>query len=65
MQKQDEKDLVVFYDSKAHADYSIARAARGGRRRADGAREAYGQALQEDLSPTIRRTCAWDCSRSG
>jgi len=49
LRKQDQKDLVVFYDSKAMAEYSIAVLLEGAGD-TDGAREAYGQALQEDLS---------------
>jgi tetratricopeptide (TPR) repeat protein len=47
--KQDQKELVVLYDSKAMTDYSIATLLEGAGD-TDGAREAYGQALQEDLS---------------
>jgi len=49
MRKKDEKDLVIFYNSKALAEYSIGVLMEG----ADSvtaAREAYGRALQEDLS---------------
>lgn len=49
LRNQDQKDLVVFYDSKAQVEYSIATLLEG----ADdiqGAHEAYGEALQEDLS---------------
>jgi tetratricopeptide (TPR) repeat protein len=49
LQKKDEKDLVIFYNSKALAEYSIGVLMEG----ADNptaAREAYGRALQEDLS---------------
>jgi tetratricopeptide (TPR) repeat protein len=49
MRKKDQKDLVVFYNSKALAEYSIGVLLEG----ADstkGAREAYGRALQEDLA---------------
>jgi tetratricopeptide (TPR) repeat protein len=49
LRQQDQKDLVVFYDSKALAEYSIAVLLEG-EGNTDGAREAYGQALQEDLS---------------
>ena len=49
MRKRDEKDLVVFYDSKALAEYSIAVLLEGAGD-TDGARDAYGQALQEDLA---------------
>jgi tetratricopeptide (TPR) repeat protein len=47
--KDDEKDLVVFYDSKAQAEFSIGVLLEGNGDVA-GAREAYGRALQEDLS---------------
>jgi tetratricopeptide (TPR) repeat protein len=47
--KDDEKDLVVFYDSKAQAEFSIGVLLEGNGD-ANGAREAYGRALQEDLS---------------
>lgn len=47
--KLDEKELVVFYESKANTDYSIGVLLEGNGDVA-GAREAYGQALQEDLS---------------
>jgi tetratricopeptide (TPR) repeat protein len=49
LRKQDQKDLVVFYDSKAQAEYSIGVLLEGNGN-TDGAREAYGRALQEDLS---------------
>ena len=49
MRKQDQKDLVVFYNSKALAEYSIA-VLREGADDPTGARDAYGRALQEDLS---------------
>lgn len=49
LRKQDQKDLVVFYNSKALAEYSIAVLLEGADNPA-GAREAYGRALQEDLS---------------
>jgi len=49
MRKKDDKDLVVFYNSKALAEYSIAVLLEGAENFA-GAREAYGRALQEDLS---------------
>lgn len=48
-QKQDEKELVIFYESKANTDYSIGVLLEGAGD-VPGAREAYGQALQEDLS---------------
>jgi tetratricopeptide (TPR) repeat protein len=47
--KDDQKDLVVFYDSKAQAEYSVGVLLEGAGN-VDGAREAYGRALQEDLS---------------
>ena len=49
MRKKDEKDLVVFYNSKALAEYSIGVLLEGAEN-FTGAREAYGRALQEDLS---------------
>jgi len=49
MRKRDDKDLVVFYNSKALAEYSIAVLLEGAEN-FTGAREAYGRALQEDLS---------------
>jgi tetratricopeptide (TPR) repeat protein len=49
LRTQDQKDLIVFYDSKALAEYSIG-VLREGAGSADSAREAYGRALQEDLS---------------
>lgn len=49
MRKKDEKDLVVFYNSKALAEYSIG-VLQEGAENFGGAREAYGRALQEDLS---------------
>jgi tetratricopeptide (TPR) repeat protein len=49
MRTQDEKDLVVFYDSKALAEFSVGVLLEG-KGDTDGAREAYGQALQEDLA---------------
>jgi tetratricopeptide (TPR) repeat protein len=49
LRKQDQKDLVVLYDSKAAAEFSIGVLLEGTGDVA-GAREAYGQALQEDLS---------------
>jgi tetratricopeptide (TPR) repeat protein len=48
-QKDDQKELVVFYDSKAQAEFSIGMLLEG-QGDAKGAREAYGRALQEDLS---------------
>lgn len=49
MRKKDEKDLVVFYNSKALAEFSIGVLLEGADS-ANAAREAYGRALQEDLS---------------
>jgi len=49
LRKKDQKDLVIFYDSKAQAEFSTAVLYEGaGMTRA--AREAYGRALQEDLA---------------
>jgi tetratricopeptide (TPR) repeat protein len=47
--KNDQKDLVVFYNSNALSEYTAAVLLEG-RGDASGAREAYGRALQEDLS---------------
>lgn len=49
LRRKDEKDLVVFYNSKALAEYSIGVLQEGAENFA-AAREAYGRALQEDLS---------------
>ena len=49
LRKKDDKDLVTFYNSKALAEYSIAVLLESSDNVA-GAREAYGRALQEDLS---------------
>ena len=49
MRTRDDKELVVFYDSKALAEYSIAVLLEGAGDVA-GAQQAYGEALQEDLS---------------
>ena len=49
MQKRDQKDLVIFYNSKALAEYSSAVLLEGADSAAS-AREAYGRALQEDLA---------------
>jgi tetratricopeptide (TPR) repeat protein len=49
LRKQDQKELVVLYDSKAMTEFSIATLLEGAGD-TDGAREAYGEALQEDLS---------------
>jgi Tfp pilus assembly protein PilF len=48
-QKKDEKQLVVLYDSKAMAEYSIGVLLEGAGN-ASAAREAFGRALQEDLA---------------
>ena len=48
-QQKDEKKLVVLYDSKAVAEYSVGVLLEGAGD-AIAAREAYGRALQEDLS---------------
>lgn len=49
LRKKDEKDLVVFYDSKAQVEFSTAVLLEGAGRR-DEARAAYGRALEEDLA---------------
>jgi Putative Zn-dependent protease, contains TPR repeats len=49
MRDKDKKDLVVFYNSKALAEYSIAVLLEGAEN-FPAAREAYGRALQEDLA---------------
>jgi tetratricopeptide (TPR) repeat protein len=49
MRKKDQKDLVLFYNSKALVEYSIA-VLREGAANTSAAREAYGRALQEDLA---------------
>lgn len=49
LRKKDEKDLVIFYDSKAQAEYSKAVLLEGAGNTA-AAREAYSQALTEDLA---------------
>jgi tetratricopeptide (TPR) repeat protein len=49
MRKRDQKDLVIFYDSKALTEYSIAVLQEGAGDGA-GARESYGRSLQEDLA---------------
>jgi tetratricopeptide (TPR) repeat protein len=49
LRKQDQKELVVLYDSKAMTEYSIAVLLEGAGN-VDGARDAYGEALQEDLA---------------
>ena len=48
-QKKDEKQLVVLYDSKAMAEYSIGVLLEGAGN-ASAARDAFGRALQEDLA---------------
>ena len=49
MRKKDEKELVYFYDSKAIFEYSLGRTYYQ-MEQYDRAREAYGRALEEDLS---------------
>jgi Tfp pilus assembly protein PilF len=49
LRQKDEKSLVVFYDSKALAEYSIATLLEGAGETKK-ARDAYGRALQEDLA---------------
>lgn len=49
MRQKDEKKLVVLYDSKAMAEFSIATLLEGAGQ-PDKAKEAYGRALQEDLA---------------
>jgi tetratricopeptide (TPR) repeat protein len=49
LRRKDEKSLVVLYDSKAVAEYSIATLLEGAGDRKE-ARDAYGRALQEDLA---------------
>jgi len=49
LRQKDEKKLVVLYDSKAMAEYSIATLLEGAGE-AQKARDAYGRALQEDLA---------------
>ena len=49
MRQKDEKKLVVLYDSKAMAEFSVATLLEGAGQ-ADKAKEAYGRALQEDLA---------------
>jgi Tfp pilus assembly protein PilF len=49
LRHRDEKSLVVLYDSKAMAEYSIATLLEGAGN-AQKARDAYGRALQEDLA---------------
>lgn len=49
LRAKDDKKLVIYYDSKAMAEFSIARLLEGAGQQ-DKAKEAYGRALQEDLS---------------
>ena len=49
LRAKDEKKLVVYYDSKAMAEFSIATLLEGAGD-AQRARDAYGRALQEDLA---------------
>ena len=49
LRKKDKKDLVIFYNSKALAEYSIAVLQEGAGNSA-AARDSYGRALQEDLA---------------
>jgi Tfp pilus assembly protein PilF len=49
LRRKDEKSLVILYDSKAMAEYSIATLLEGANQ-PQKARDAYGRALQEDLS---------------
>jgi Tfp pilus assembly protein PilF len=49
LRQKDEKSLVVVYDSKALAEYSIATLLEGAGNQQK-ARDAYGRALQEDLA---------------
>jgi hypothetical protein len=49
LRAKDDKKLVIFYDSKALAEFSVARLLDGAGQQ-DRAREAYGRALQEDLA---------------
>jgi tetratricopeptide (TPR) repeat protein len=49
MRQKDEKKLVVLYDSKAMAEFSIATLLEGAGQ-PEKAKEAYGRALQEDLA---------------
>lgn len=49
LRQKDEKSLVVLYDSKAMAEFSVATLLEGAGD-AQKAKEAYGSALQEDLS---------------
>lgn len=56
LQKADEREVVAIYESKAVYEHSIA-LLRERKNDLAGAREAFGRALQEDLS-TIMRTLA-------
>lgn len=49
LREKDEKSLVVLYDSKAMAEFSVATLLEGAGQ-AQQAKEAYGRALQEDLA---------------
>jgi tetratricopeptide (TPR) repeat protein len=49
LRAKDEKKLVVYYDSKAMAEFSIATLLEGAGQ-VQRARDAYGRALQEDLA---------------
>jgi tetratricopeptide (TPR) repeat protein len=49
LRKKDDKSLVVLYDSKAQAEFSMAVLLEGAGQM-DLARDAYGRALQEDLA---------------
>ena len=49
LRKEDERDLVFVYESKALLEFSVA-AIHERLNRPDSAREAYGRALQEDLA---------------
>lgn len=49
MRSRDTKDLVYFYDSKALFEHTIATLLEQ-KQDLDGAREAYGKAMQEDLA---------------
>ena len=49
MRTKDEKSLVVLYDSKAMAEFSVATLLEGANE-PQKAKEAYGRALQEDLA---------------
>lgn len=49
LRARDDKKLVIFYDSKALAEFSIATLLEGAGEQ-EKAKEAYGRALQEDLA---------------